>query len=255
MQPAQVDPHQPLAALGLILSGPAELKNRLEAALGVRLPIADLLQGPPLAVLADRVLDQLQGAPVPVEQLRRQGSNVADAPILPRAAGQEDHPLALAQEPLWFLDQFEPGNPAYHIGAVLRMRDRIKAAALENALQEVVRRQDALRTTFVIVDGSTMQRVAPEVIVPFPVVDLRTLPHAARERPGARVSPRGGTPSFDLTRGPLIRAVLLRLGEEEYWLLLTVHHIVADGWSMRVLLHDVVTLYGAFAREGAIAAA
>ena len=167
--------------------------------------------------------------------------------IKPRAPGA-DAPLSYAQQRLWFLDQLQPGNPAYNMPGSLRLTGRLDVSALEATLNEVLRRHEVLRTTFPAVAGQPVQRVAPHERAPLPSLDLMSL---ARERQAAEVRRIAATEArqpFDLATGPLLRARLLRLAADEHVLLVTMHHIVSDGWSVALLISELATLYAAFAQ-------
>jgi amino acid adenylation domain-containing protein/non-ribosomal peptide synthase protein (TIGR01720 family) len=154
-------------------------------------------------------------------------------------------PLSFAQQRLWFLDQLGAGV-AYSIPWACRLDGSLDVAALEASLNEIVRRHEALRTTFPARDGRAEQVVAPELPVPLPVVDLRGLPDSAREPEARRLVEEEALRPFDLARGPLLRARLLRLGETEHILFCNVHHIVFDGWSAGVLVNELTAHYGDF---------
>ena len=158
-------------------------------------------------------------------------------------------PLSFAQQRLWFLDQFEPSGAHYNMPFGLRLRGALDVGALELALREVVRRHESLRTRFDVVDSQPVQIVSEEVCLHLTLVDLRDL--SEREQAGrvAELSDEEARLPFDLRRGPLLRAKLLCLGEEEHIALFTMHHIVADGWSLGLLVRDVATLYDAFIRS------
>src|SRR6185295_17302641 len=156
-------------------------------------------------------------------------------------------PLTFAQQRLWFLARLEPENHANHIFRAVVWRGPLDAGALRRALAEVVRRHESLRTTFPEMDGEPRQKVAPAADLPLPVEDLGSLPlPEARERARelAEAESRRG---FDLARGPVFRARLLRLAPAEHVLLLAMHHIVSDGWSMGLLFRELTALYRAFA--------
>src|SRR5207248_9014134 len=123
----------------------------------------------------------------------------------------------------------------------------LDAVAWEQALRALVARHDILRTTFAARDGQPVQVIAPAAALDVPLVDLRTLPEGARQDKAGELTLGEARQRFDLGRGPLLRVRLLRLGDDEYWLLVVVHHIAADGWSMRVLLRELAQLYEAFA--------
>ncbi len=157
------------------------------------------------------------------------------------------YPLSFAQQRLWFLDQLNPGNPFYSIHQAMQLDFAIDPAVLSRALNEVVRRHDALRTTFRSVEGRPVQVVTPSLSIPVPVVDIRHLGANADERALEIATAEARTP-FDLTTGPLLRARLIRLAAARWVLALTIHHIASDGWSMGVFFDELATLYDAFAR-------
>jgi amino acid adenylation domain-containing protein len=210
--------------------------SRVREVFGVELPLRALFEGPTVAELAVRV-----------EEMRRAG-----LPVLPPIVHiDRDRPLPLsfAQERLWFLDRLEPGNTTYNLSAALRLGGVLDPAALERALGEIVRRHDALRTTFAEADGSPVQVISPFGGFTLPVEDLSDLGDADRQAAARRRTGEEAARPFDLAAGPLFRATLLRLGEEEHVLLLSMHHIVSDGWSMGVFARELSALYGAY-REG-----
>ncbi len=211
--------------------------SRIREVLSVELPLRTLFEEPVVAGLAERV-----------EALRRAGQPVLP-PVLP-VERRGALPLSFAQERLWFLDRLQPGSGFYNIPRALRLEGELAPRALEGALGEIVRRHEALRTTFAEVEG-----VAAQVVVPFggfalPVEDLSGLEDGERAAVVKRRVTEHAARPFDLERGPLFRAALLRLNAEEHVLLLCVHHVVSDGWSMGVLFGELSALYGAY-REGA----
>jgi amino acid adenylation domain-containing protein len=171
--------------------------------------------------------------------------------LLERLTRQKDRvsrtfPLSFAQQRLWFLDQLDPGNHVNNIFRAQVWRGPLDAAALQRALTEIVRRHESLRAVFPTVDGEARQRVTPAAEVPLPVEDLsgfRDEERRGRARERARAESRH---AFDLANGPLFRAGLLRLAPEEHVLLLGMHHIVSDGWSMGLLFRELTVLYRAF---------
>ncbi|HSF40181.1 MAG TPA: amino acid adenylation domain-containing protein [Thermoanaerobaculia bacterium] len=159
-------------------------------------------------------------------------------------------PLSFTQERLWIVQQIEPESPAYHVPAAVRLDGRLDLPSLRSALGEVLRRHEILRASFPAEAGRAGQRIEPEVRLPLPVADLSALPGGARDGEAAALAAREVRRLFDLGRAPLLRATLVRLGGEEHVLLLTLHHILCDGWSLGVLLEEVAVLYEA-ARLGA----
>ncbi|WP_317446781.1 non-ribosomal peptide synthase/polyketide synthase [Streptomyces collinus] len=172
---------------------------------------------------------------------------VAEADAIPATAPQTPAPLSYAQQRLWFLDRFEPGSTEYTTLSVLRVRGPLDHSALRTALDGLVARHEALRTTFTEQDGQARQVVGPPHRVDLPVDDLTTAPdgRAALE---ALLEREAATP-FDLAAGPLLRARLARPAPDEHVLVLAVHHIATDGWSLGVLGRDLGELYAA-AQEG-----
>ncbi|HYR12414.1 MAG TPA: amino acid adenylation domain-containing protein, partial [Longimicrobium sp.] len=210
--------------------------SRIRELFGVELPLRALFEGPTVAELAKRV-----------EEMRR-----AELPVLPPVVPAERTgalPLSFAQERLWFIDRLEPGSPVYNIPAARRLGGALDEAALERALGEIVRRHESLRTVFAEADGAPVQVIAPFGGFALPVEHLSGLSAADREAAVRRRAGEEARRAFDLSAGPLFRATLLRLGEEDHVLLLSMHHIVSDGWSMGVLFRELSALYEAY-REG-----
>ena len=170
-----------------------------------------------------------------------------------KRGGPHTFPPSFAQQRLWFLDQLMPANPFYNIPAALRFPVALDHAVLEESLTELVRRHEALRTTFGSVDGQPVQIVAPPpgaaggVAVHLRLEDLRALPAREGEATATRLATQEARLPFDLASGPLLRAALLRLGEQDSVFLLTMHHIISDGWSMGVFFRELSALYAAFA--------
>jgi amino acid adenylation domain-containing protein len=178
------------------------------------------------------------------QQKRRAAAEARAAHQVPRRADGRPAPLSFAQQRLWLLDLLEPGSTAYNMPLLARLRGELAPAVLAASLGEIVRRHDALRTTFHSADGVPVQVVSPPAGLPLPQIDLSALAEPAKEREAERLAAAVKRP-FDLARGPLVRAVLLRLQSREHLLFFDVHHIVADGWSFGVLFRELAALYGA----------
>jgi amino acid adenylation domain-containing protein len=157
-------------------------------------------------------------------------------------------PLSFAQQRLWFLDQLQPGRPLYNVPCRAWLHGLVDVAALRRALNEVVARHESLRTTFPASNGQPMQSIAPRVACDLPLIDLTSVPAQRREAEVRRLATEQAREPFDLAHGPLLRARLLRLAEDEHALILMLHHIVADGWSVGVLFRELGTLYEAFSQ-------
>ena len=156
-------------------------------------------------------------------------------------------PLSFAQQRLWFLDQLERDNPFYNIDHALRVPYWVDAAALSRAVNLIVARHDALRTRFITVDGEPQQEIVRSLEIDVPVIDLRERPPAEREAELLRLATAEARRLFDLTRGPLLRVSLVRMGDAQTVLLLTMHHIISDGWSVQILLSELARCHAAFA--------
>jgi amino acid adenylation domain-containing protein len=223
------------------LGGHSLLANRavarLRAAFGVAIPLRRLFEEPTVRAFAASVDRLVQAkahlAPMPLE---RRTDAIA--------------PLSFAQQRLWFLEQLEPGRAVYHVPLAVRARGPLDVDALERALTEIVRRHEGLRTVFV---ETTMTTGEPQqqVMAPSPVrlasIDLGSIhDDDAREAEARRIATREARQPFDLQRGPLWRATLVRLAGDEHVILLTLHHIICDGWSMGVLIRELGALYAAY---------
>ncbi len=236
----RVGVHADFFALGGHSLLATRVTSRIRESFGVELPVRALFEAPTVAALAPRV-----------EAALRAGSGAAEPapPIVPVPRDPlRALPLSFAQQRLWLIDRMEPGSAAYNIPTPLRLRGALDVRALRRALAEIVRRHEALRTVFAEADGEPVQVVRPAGPVALPVVELGGLPAAARERELRRLAGAEGGRPFDLRRGPLLRAALLRVDDAEWALLLNVHHIVSDGWSTGILVGEFSALYGAFAR-------
>jgi len=210
--------------------------SRVREVFGVELPVRAIFDGPTVAEVARRV-----------EEARGAGLPLAPAVVPVDRAGPP--PLSFAQEGLWFVDQLAGTGTLYSIPVARRLGGALDAEALERALGEIVRRHEALRTVFREVDGALEQVIAPFSGFALPVEDLSERGDAEREAEAMRRAAEDAARPFDLSAGPLFRAALLRLADDEHLLLLCMHHVVGDGWSLGVLFHELEALYGAF-REG-----
>ncbi|MFW2403321.1 MAG: amino acid adenylation domain-containing protein, partial [Gammaproteobacteria bacterium] len=211
-----------------------QLIARIRDAFAAEVPLRALFESPTVAGVAALLRsDDAEGVARDMERRRQM--------LQPRAAGARHEALAsFMQQRMWFLDRFEPGNPVYNLVWSMHVRGDFEVAALEQAVAALVMRHETLRTTIVDVDGEAMQRIADEGHVPVVVesidsgVTLEARLAAIARRP------------FDLTTGPLLRAHVLQSGEREHVLVLVLHHIVADGWSMAVLFDELARAYNAY---------
>ncbi|MCP4655422.1 MAG: amino acid adenylation domain-containing protein, partial [bacterium] len=214
-----------------------QVLSRVRQQLGVELPLRVLFEQSTVAGMT---------AGIAAIQHREQG---LEAPPIRPAPRRGDPPLSFAQQRLWFLERFEPDTAQYNIANLLHFRGALDEAALAGALGEIVRRHEVLRTTYGIVNGEPVQRIGPAVALRLPRVDLRSLTPAERSLEVDRVARDEAREPFDLGRGPLLRAYLLRLAPDQHALCMSVHHIAFDGWSERVFLRELAIFYRALTAD------
>ena len=167
--------------------------------------------------------------------------------VITRRSSEGRVPLSYRQEQIWLHAQMAPDMPVYNEALTIHRSGPLDVAALERSLNEILRRHEAWRTTFAIVDGEPVQVIQPELTISLPVADLRGLAEAKREKEALRLATEDARQLFNLARGPLLRTRLVRLSDEEHRLFLVLHHIVFDGISIyRVFLPELMTLYDAF---------
>lgn len=208
--------------------------SRVREALNLEVPLPVLFEAPTVAGFAEKV-----------EKLMSETSGLK-APPITRAPRKGNLPLSFAQQRLWIVHQLDPDSPAYNISNADRISGPLILNALFRAFYEIVRRHEALRTTFSSVEGVPMQVIDPSPHLALSMVDLADLPSDYREREARRLADEDAQRPFDLAKGPLLRVTLLRLSDEDHVALHTMHHIISDGWSMEVLDREIVTLYNAY---------
>ena len=183
------------------------------------------------------------------KRLKERGGQTPEKQVITRRAGSGTYPLSLAQQRLRFLHQLQPDSYYYNTAGAMRLKGHLDLTALRRTLSEIVRRHDVLRATFPILDGVPVQiigRVEPQAL---PLTDLSDMPAGEREGVATRLINEESQWPFDLASGPLLRTTLVRLGEDEHVLLVVMHHIVSDGWSVGIFLRELTTLYNAFSQN------
>ncbi|WEJ04084.1 non-ribosomal peptide synthetase [Pseudomonas sp. FJ2-5-13] len=208
---------------------------RLRATLGLELNLRLLFEAPTLAAFA-----------AAVAHLQQDGGMAQGA--IHALSRQEDLPQSLAQNRLWITWQLDPHSSAYTIPGALHLRGELDEDALRHSFQQLIKRHEALRTRFYERDGQAFQRVEASADFELPLIDLSDLPHAEREARAQQVREDLARSPFDLEKGPLLRVTLVRLDDEEHQLLVTLHHIIADGWSLNILIDEFSRLYAAAAQ-------
>ncbi|WP_232463551.1 non-ribosomal peptide synthetase [Tumebacillus avium] len=213
----------------------ARLVSRIRDAFAAELPLRSVFEHPTVAGLAKLVTGE------------EPGITAVQMPPLVQAERGGAIPLSYAQQRLWFLDQLTPGSSAYNIPAALKLHGVLNADAVRQSFQEIVRRHESLRTTFQEDGEQVIQVIAPDAAFDVQQIDLST--HPEREAELRRLADADAAAPFNLQQGPLLRATLVRLGDEEHALLVNMHHIISDGWSMGVLIREFAALYGAFSER------
>ena len=163
-----------------------------------------------------------------------------------KANPPQTFPLSFGQQRLWFLDQLEPGSAVYNLLTVVRLRLPLNVLVMEKTLNEIVRRHQILRTTFVTVEGQPVQSIAASLDLSVSITDLSKRPERDRQGDVLRLVVQETRRPFNLAQGPLVRARVVRLSHEEHVVLLVMHHIISDGWSIKVLMRELATIYQAF---------
>ena len=210
-----------------------QIMSRLRSTFHVELSLRTVFESATVAALA-----------AAVDRAREDGAASQAPPLVP-VVRTGRMPASFAQQRLWFLARLEPDSPFYNLPAGFRLRGRLDVDLLTTALNHVIARHEALRTVFQEADGQPLQVVLPSMTVTVAVVDLRNV--STGEQPGelTRQIEAEAQGIFDLTRGPLVRVRVWRIAEEESVLLMTLHHIISDGWTMDILIKELVTSYQA----------
>ncbi len=212
-----------------------QLISRLRRTFEVEIPLAVVFSESTISQL-DRHIQELQ--------LQRQGFNLPT--IKPRPADIQKIPLSFAQERLWFLNHLEGNAASYNIPSALRLNGDLNLVAFEKALTTIIHRHESLRTSFSEVGEMAQQVIHPEVIFQSELIDLQQLPECERESVLKEQLTQAKTRPFDLEQAPLLRVCLWQLWEQEYVCLINMHHIVSDGWSIGIIIQELVSLYSAY---------
>jgi amino acid adenylation domain-containing protein len=231
--PPQINPQQSLMGLGFDSLNVFEVKNQIESDLEVDISVSDFFSGLSIAQLATKILAQLSTATIAASSSITRIERTTDA-----------YPLASTQRQIWFLHQLAPSTPTYNIPLVIHLTGSLNLVALMGSLNEIVKRHESLRIRLMVQDGQPMQVVTPVADLELPIIDLQGAPEPTKA--AQRLSTEFAQQPFDLAGQPLFKALLLRLAPNHHQLLLTLHHLVVDGWSVNVLLQELGLLYPAF---------
>ena len=217
-----------------------QMVARVRDAFNVDLPLRTVFETPTVEGLA-RVIGELRGDFEAVDAESFSRYDESGALVLSEA------PVSFAQERLWFLDRLQPGLPLYNVSGTARVHWSVDVDVFQRALDEIARRHDILRTAFTLVKGTPMQVVSPPTKMPLSVVDCREIASNRREVEASRIATEEARRPFDLTESPLARVVLIRLGDVDSVLLVVMHHLIADEWSLDVFFREFGAIYDAYA--------
>lgn len=210
--------------------------------MAIAIPLRSLFAAPTIAELSQVITAR----PMNAEKQNSTDEVAENLPPLVVQGRDKPIPLSFAQESIWHLQQLAPESCAYNSFFVLRFSGSLSNTVLESAFNEIIRRHEILRTSFVIVEGQPVQVISPSLTLPLTIIDLQNLPLSERTSEAQRLAALEYQQPFDLSSVPLIKTTLLRLAPQEHWLILNIHHIITDGWSLGLLLEELRVLYGAF---------
>ena len=234
----------------------AVLTNRLQQELGEFINVGDIFIAPAIDEFSKYLQQNYKNSlpeifkseVTPTAEIKQQELYLTQKKLneIKRIPRDGELMLSFAQQRLWFIDQLEPDTPLYNISAAVRLKGSLNIIALEKTINEIICRHEILRTTFSTIEGRAIQIIAPNLSIPLTKTNLGQLPLNERETEAQRLANEEASQPFNLSKGPLIRMTLLRLTDEEFIFIVTMHHIISDGWSMEVFIREVVDIYGAF---------
>jgi amino acid adenylation domain-containing protein len=208
--------------------------SRVRDTFKIEVPLRALFESPTIAELGEVVETEM-----------RTGQGLI-APPITRSQGESESPLSFAQKRLWIINQLEPDSPAYNMPSALRLTGMLNIASFHQSISELIRRHESLRTTFSDIQGEPAQIIHAAFPLSISLIDLRRIASAQQSAVVRELAGREAQRLFDLSTGPLLRVSLLILGDEDYVVLFTMHHIISDGWSMGILVREVMALYEAY---------
>ncbi|MBW4666566.1 MAG: amino acid adenylation domain-containing protein [Cyanomargarita calcarea GSE-NOS-MK-12-04C] len=234
--PDNINLEEPLTTLGMDSLKVFELKNRLEVDLEVEVSVADFFEGMSTRSLTSKILAEITVDGLPSLSLTQQRGT----------SGNSVYPLSFTQQGLWFLHQLNPNIPVYNIPIIIKFQGCFYLSALEESLNEIIKRHEVLRTSFAVIDEQPIQVINQAEPLNLRVEDLRELPERERDSTVEVLTREFAQQPFDLSERSLLRAKFLQINDKNYYLIITLHHIIADGWSISVFIKELTALYAAF---------
>lgn len=223
-----------------------QIISRIGQVFAIKLPLRHLFEAPTIFSLCKVLEDEYNISLQELSDCSIVSENLPN--IFP--AKREGHlPLSIQQKYIWHVQQLNPHSCACNSGIALRLTFQVSSEILEKSINEIICRHESLRTSFPVVEGQPIQVITPDLTIPLKIVDLQNLPLAKRETEAFHFSKREMNYHFDLANGPLIKTTLVRLSSEEHWLLIVIHHIITDGWSIAIFVQELEMLYHAFSNN------
>ncbi|MCT7952695.1 amino acid adenylation domain-containing protein [Ancylothrix sp. C2] len=219
-----------------------QIISRIRQSFAIELPLRHLFEAPTIASLS-KAIDTAHSS-----SLHEKSSNSKAVDVLPRSlsAPKTYIPISFAQQYVWNFQQLYPGSCAYNSPIALCLRGNIYPEVLEKSINEIIRRYEILRTNFTVIDERPIQVISSSLTISLRIVNLQNIPPYQRKAEAEKLTTQDFQYQFDLACEPLIKATLLRLNPQEHWLLITMHHIITDGWSYGIFLQEIETIYNAF---------
>ncbi|WP_242046405.1 MULTISPECIES: non-ribosomal peptide synthetase [Calothrix] len=232
-----INPQEPLTTMGLDSLKVFEIKNRIEVDLEVDISVAYFFEGMSVRSLITKILAQMTIDGLSSLSITQQQRNISNT---------STYPLSFAQQGLWFINQLTPNTPTYNIPIVINLQGCVNLTVLQDSLNEIIRRHEVLRTSFTVIDEQPVQVINQAVPLTLAVEDLRSLSESERTQQAQRLAIEFAQQPFDLSGQSLLRSKILQLDDNFYQLLVTIHHIIADGWSIGIVIKELAALYEAF---------